>query len=182
MEYRLVTHLRSGEIAHVVEAEHLVIRHEKTGREERIAFEEVTEINLRQEAPGAWTARMKRASGPAITIPSRHFVGLGRFEQRGDEYVRFLESLHRASRAVNPRVRYVAGSSALFALGIGFVIFAALFCVAIVAGILWGPKNPPFRILFIVPVLLVVGLGFITQGRTVLYDPESLPGRFLPPR
>lgn len=63
----------------------------------------------------------------------------------------------------------------------GFVIFAALFCVAIVAGMLWGLKNPPFRLLLIVPVLLAVGLGFIKQGRTVLYDPASLPAKFLPP-
>lgn len=56
-----------------------------------------------------------------------------------------------------------------------------LFGAAIGYGFLFGPKNPPLRIRTVVPVALVVGLGFVKQGRTVEYDPQELPTKFLPP-
>ena len=113
MEYRLVTHHGSGEVRHLLEPEMLVIEYEKTGRREQVLWGDITEINLRQEMHGIFSAHIKRSTGGTLRVPARHFVKLGQFEDRGAEYTRFIQQLHQAVRNANPRARFVAITSVI---------------------------------------------------------------------
>jgi hypothetical protein len=178
MEYRLDTHYRSGEVSHVLDAERLVVTRAKTGRTETIPLSSIREINLRQELPGVFTARVARHGGATITIPSRHFLGLGRFEDRSAEYARFVGQL----LASCPRgtTRFVAGSSLLYLLGWTVIVGALLLGGLFVFGLATTSKPPPWRVLWTIPLCFVVGGAFLRQGRTKLFDPAQPPAKVFP--
>jgi hypothetical protein len=180
MEYTLATHFRSGSVRHVIESTCLVVESEKKGSR-TILFADVEHINLRCDMPGVFSVRIKPFEGAAVTIPSRHFKGVGQFEERNAEYVAFLGELHRAGRAASPRILFVAGSSVLYGLGWFFLVVAALFGVALVYGLMFVPTPPPLRAFLSVPLLIVVGGAFIKQGAAKTYDPSAPPPKFLPP-
>ena len=179
MEYRLATHLGSGEMVFSVDPERLTVLSEKTGKTVTADFSELTEINL-HPGPDACMAVVKRRSGPPIVIPSRHFLGFARFEPRSAEYVRFLEALHRGCQAANPNVRYVAGSSLLYVLGVICVALGVLLGIGLVAGALWKRSLPPVQAIAPLPVALLAGARFVKQGRALNYDPLALPTKYLP--
>jgi hypothetical protein len=182
MEYRLTTHLGSGPVAHRLEQDRLVVTREKSGQRVEVPFSDIRAINLRQDMPGAWTTRIERGSGKTITIPSRHFAGLGQFESRGSEYAAFVKRLHKASRAANPQIRFVAGSTSLYWVGWFLVIVTGLLGVGLLVALaVGGPRTPPLRVVFAVPIALLVGVAFIRQGLAKTYDPRALPKNLLPP-
>jgi hypothetical protein len=178
--YRLSTRWGSGEVAHAIEPDALVVVYEKTGKRDVVAFQDITTLNLRQELPGAWTMRLSRKRGSTLTIPARHFVAFGQFELRAAEYRAFVDALHRASRAVNPRIRYVTGSSGLYVLGLVLLVFNAVFAVLIAYGFATGTP-PRLRVLGILPLGVLVAAAFVKQGRAKPYDPAAPPAAFLPP-
>jgi hypothetical protein len=182
MEYRLTTHLGSGPIGHRLERDRLVVTREKSGQRVDVPFSDIRAINLRQDMPGAWTVRIERGAGKAISIPSRHYVRLGQFEDRGPEYVAFVRRLHEASSAANPQIRFVAGSTSLYWIGWTLVVVAGLLGVMLL-GVLAvkAPDTPPWRVVFSLPVVFLVGGAFIRQGRGKVYDPRALPKNLLPP-
>jgi hypothetical protein len=177
--YRLPPRWGAGDVTYAIDDEALVIVHEKTGKRDVVPFTDIAGVNLRQELPGAWTMRVSRKRGPSITIPARHFVALGQFELRGADYRAFLDALHRAC-AANPRIRYVAGSSGLYVLGLVLLIFVAVFTVMIVHGFVVGTP-PRLRVLAVVPVGVFVAGAFVKHGRAKSYDPIAPPAAFLPP-
>jgi len=179
VEYALATHFRSGVVQHRVEPEGLVITREKSGTE-TIPFADLTEINLRQDMPGAYTMRVRSRSARTVTIPSRHFAGVGQFHDRSHEYVAFVRALHDASSKANPSIRYTAGSSVFYAAGWFLVVAAVVMCLGLVYGVLFVTKPPPLQVFFVVPMALLVGGGFVRQGRAKPYDPSSLPERLIP--
>jgi hypothetical protein len=180
VEYTLATHFRSGSVRHVIDATCLVVESEKKGTR-TILFVDVEEINLRCDMPGVFSVRIKPFEGASVTIPSRHFKGVGQFEDRNADYVAFLSTLHRASRAASPRILFVAGSSVLNVLGWVFLVIAALFGVGLVYGLMFVPTPPPLRAFISVPLLIVVGGAFVKQGAAKPYDPSAPPAKFLPP-
>ncbi len=181
MEYRLVTHLGSGEVRHILESNALLIEFEKTGKRESIPLQDITQINLREELQGIFTAHIARNGGRTIRIVSRHFIGVGRFESRAAEYVAFMQQLHRDVRAANPDTRFVAGSSGLYWLGVALVVVGLLLAAAFAYGWLMMPTSPPRAMVAGVPIALVVGGMFVKQGRARSYDCDALPPKLLPP-
>lgn len=182
MEYRLTTHLGSGAVEHRIEQDRLVVTREKSGQRVDVPFSDIRAINLRQEMPGAWTVRIVRGAGKTITIPSRHFVGFGQFQERGPEYVAFVRRLHEASSAANPQIRFIAGSTVLYWIGWILVVVTGLLGAILLGALaVGGPRTPPWRVVFSVPVALLVGSAFIRQGRAKTYGPRALPGNLLPP-
>ena len=180
VEYTLATHFRSGSVRHVIEPTCLVVDSEKKGTR-TIHFSDVEHINLRCDMPGVFSVRIKPFEGAAVTIPSRHFKGVGQFEDRHAEYVAFLSELHRASRKASAGILFVAGSSVLYGLGWVFLVAATLFGVALVYGLMFVPTPPPLRAFISVPLLIVVGGAFVKQGAAKRYDPSAPPAKFLPP-
>jgi hypothetical protein len=181
MEYRLTTHLGSGPVEYRLEQDRLVVTREKSGQRVDVPFSDIRSINLRQDMPGAWTARIERGAGKAITIPSRHFVGLGKFEDRGPEYVAFVRRLHEASSAANPQIHFVAGSTSLYWIGWILVVVAGLLSAMLIGVLAVKGRAPPLQVVLSVPVVIVVGVAFIRQGRGKAYDPRALPKDLLPP-
>ena len=179
LEYRLATHFRSGEVCHTLEKTGLRVHFQKTGREVFVPFDSVREINLRNEMADVYSVRVRHDHG-TLTIPSRHFVGVGRFESRAPDYRAFVAALSAAC-AASGRTRFIAGSSILFAVGVVTLVMGALLAVGFIAGLAMGKGNPQWRVLFVIPVALAVGVGFLRQGAARSYDPASPPAHLLPP-
>lgn len=180
MEYRLATHLGSGVVRNVVDADGLVVVHEKSGRREEVPFDDVREVNLRQELQGVYTMRIVRRSGRTIIVPARHFEGVGRFEDRAADYAAFVRRFHELAVAHGADIRFVSGSSVLYWLGWFFLVFGALFAAFLIYALGWSDKPIPRPMFGITPVTLLVGAGFVKQGGTRVYDPRAIPAKLLP--
>lgn len=178
-EYRLTLHFGSGEVSHVVERDRLVVKYEKTARTESIPFDAIREINLRQEMHGVYTTYIKRSSGKTLMIPSRHFKALGVFDDRLGEYVPFVRSLIEACGKASTSTKITAGSSILYALGWLLLLAGIGFTLAVALASL-SRGLPPLRMLFVLPVTFLVGLGFVRQGRARAIDAASIPPEVLP--
>lgn len=179
VEYRLNVHLGSGEVSHIVERDRLVVKYDKTGRSESIPFDSIREINLRQEMHGVYTTHVRRHAGKTLMIPSRHFKSLGVFDDRTTEYVPFVRALLDACRLASPTTRLSAGSSLLYVLGWILLVVGIGFCIAVaVASIARG--LPPLRMLFVLPVTIFMGLGFVRQGRARAIGTDGPPPEVLP--
>jgi hypothetical protein len=182
VDYRLVTHFGSGEVRHRLESERLVVEYDKSGQRDDVPYHDIAEINVRNEMQGVYSTRIVRKTGKNLTIPARHFKALGQFEDRSEEYVAFIDELHRAAHAANPAIRFVAGSSLLYWLGMLLVVFGVFFAGAFGYALLFSPKPPPRRIIPIIPIALLVGGMFVKQGRARPYAADQLPERLLPSR
>lgn len=178
-EYTLNLHMGSGEVRHVVERDRLVVTYEKTARTESIPFDGIREINLRQEMPGVYTTYIRRHAGKTLMIPSRHFKSLGVFDDRRADYAAFAGALLAACAKASPTTRLTAGSSALYFIGWILIVIGIAFSIAVlVASIARG--LPPLRMLFVLPVAIFMGLGFLRQGRARPIDPASPPPEVFP--
>jgi len=178
--YRLATRVGSGMVVHTIEAHELVVTSEKNDSQVVVPFDDITTVNLRQELPGAWSLRIERKSGSTITVPARHFVGVGNFELRTEEYRAFVEALHRGC-ATNRSIRYVTGSSGLFVLAAVLLVAHVLVGAVLLHGLMNGTP-PPRRLWGAVGFGVLVSLAIGWQGRAKPYDPAAPPERFLPPR
>lgn len=180
MEYALCPHLGAGTVTHVLRESGLEIRWEKSGRTETIPFGAIRELNLRAELSGIYSLRIAREGGSAITIPARHFVSLGRFEDRGAEYLAFVRALHEAVARTSPSTRFVAGSTVLAIFGWLMVSMGVAFVGLIAWGVATGHGSPPLRVVWVLPLAFVIGGGFVRQGGAKPYDPAALPQKLLP--
>ncbi len=180
MDYRVDTHFGSGPVVYALDAQRLIVSHEKSGERRVLPYSSVKKINLRQDMPGAFTTVIAHDEGRAVMIPSRHFVGIGRFESRATEYVAFVTELHRLAHAASPSIRFVVGSSLLFWAGVAVASLGGLLGVLVVVGMATTGRMPPAQAIWPVPMAIFVSLGFLRQGRAKLYDPQQLPETMLP--
>ena len=184
MEYELATHAGSGLVRHTLQDDRLVIFRHKGERRQEIDFADIRQVNLRMEMSGIYSIRITPKSGNVITVPARHFEGLGRFEERYEAYTAFAHKLHQAVYARNPGVVFSGGSSIFYWLGWAFLVFGVLFGAIIAYALVVGfeGKAPPRMLYFIAPLLFLVGGGFVKQGGTKRYPPDALPLKLLPPQ
>lgn len=177
MESRLATHSPSVLALHVLEDDRLVIIDESSGRRDEVSFSEIRAIHLRQTL-GAYVMLIERVSGRTTTVRSRCVLP-GGLEDRVAEYAALVTRLHDASRAQNPAIRFVGGSTALYWLGWLLVALGACFA-AIIAWALATGDAPPRGLFAVVPLALVAGAALVHQGRATPYDPSAPPVRLLP--
>lgn len=178
-EYRIALDAFSGEVVHVLEPDRLVVTYAKKARTESVPFDTITEMNLREELPGVLSVFVKRRGGSTLRITSRHFVGLGRFDERVAEYSAFVRALCEAVASAKTSTRFTMGSSLLYVVGWVLVVLAIAFTVLVdVAALTRG--LPPLRVLFVLPVALFVGFGFVRQGHARPFDPAHPPTHLLP--
>lgn len=183
MEFAIAPHLGSGVMHYHLEEHALRVVAEKSGREEVVPFSRIQRIHLREDMVGVFSADIRVESGPALRLTSRHFLGLGRFEDRGPAYGAFMRALVAASGRVNPSTELLAGSSLLYWLGWVMVVLAIGMGLLVGAALLFGATSgrpPPLGGLLVLPLALVVGGGFIRQGRGKTFMPTEPPARFLP--
>ncbi len=179
-EYRLAVDAFSGEITHVIERDRLVVTYAKSGRTESIPFSSIREINLRQEMAEIFSTFVKREGGSTLRITSRHFRGLGRFDDRRAEYGAFVRSLLGAVAETQASTRFTLGSSLLYWLGWVLVVLGIAFTGLVIVAMASRGALPPLRSLFVLPVIFVVGGGFVRQGRARPFDPMHPPSDLLP--
>ncbi len=183
MEFAIAPHLGSGVMHYHLEDHALRVVAEKSGREDVIPFSRIQRIHLREDMVGVFSADIRVESGPALRLTSRHFLGLGRFEDRGPAYGAFMRALVAACGRINPTTELLAGSSLLYGLGWVLVVLAIVMGLLVGAALLFGATNgrpPPVSGLLVLPLALVVGGGFIRQGRGKTFVPTEPPARFLP--
>jgi len=178
--YSLAVDFRSGEVAHEIERDRLVVRYAKDGRIESIPFASVREINLRQEMPGIYSIFVHRDGGSTIRIPSRHFLGLGRFDDRVTEYAAFVRALLAACVDAGSKARITAGSSALYVLGWITIAMGIVGVAIVLIGSIMRQMLPPLRGLLVVPVAFFVGFGLVRQGGRRAVDPSAPPASVFP--
>jgi hypothetical protein len=174
----LAIDFRSGEVSHELERDRLVVRYAKDGRTESVPFGTIREINLRQEMAGIYSVHITRDGGATIRIPSRHFRGLGKFDDRVAEYATFVRALLTAAKEAGARV--TAGSSALYVLGWITIAMGVVAVAMVVIGSIVRGELPPVRGLFVLPIAFFVGIGFLRQGGRRPVDPASPPPAVFP--
>lgn len=178
-EYSLAIDAFSGEITHVIERDRLVVTYAKGARTESVPFASIREINLRQELPDVFSAFVSREGGKTLRITSRHFRGIGRFDDRRGEYSAFVRLLLGSIAEARTGTKFTVGSSLLYWIGWIFVA-VAIAMVGLVGLAAMTRGLPPQRMLFVLPVSFFLGYGFLRQGRARPFDPAHPPDELLP--
>lgn len=175
MAFQLVPQQSAGMVSFALEAGAISVSSDLRGTTSRILFSDIIKIHIMQEFPGVFRTNVyHRGEGGPVSIPSRHFVGVGQFEDRRTEYAAFVNELSLAASGLNPRILFVGGSSLLFwvaALNVPTVAF----CLWL--GVARGQQRGLVAALFLVPLIVAMG----RQGRTKSYDPRHPPARWMPP-
>ncbi len=180
MQYELATRVGSGVVRHTLDGDYMTVEYEKTGRRDVIPLDDVTQLHLLREFAGIYRMKVSRRRGRTLSIPSRHFEAVGQFEDRGPQYAEFVRTLHAECHRVTPRTRFVAGSTFLFWLGWFFVVCGAALGLLLLQDMAAAPWAPPLKLVWILPMMAVVGASLIVQGRRVRYEHHSIPAKFLP--
>ena len=183
MQYEIATHLGSGTTRYVLSDGMLEVHPEKSASRS-IPLARIRRIHLKQDMPGMYSIEVRSDDGPPLRITSRHFLGLGRFEDRGPDYTAFARALIAATGRAQPAVELIAGSSLLF--GIGWVllvmvgILGVMLLAAFATGALAERGPPPLSGIITIPLGLVIGGGFVRQGRAATFVASDPPQKFLP--
>ncbi len=180
MEYLINTQAGSGPVRHTLADGYLTVEWEKSGRRESVPLAGVTKLQLTREFQGIFRLKIARNHGKTLSIPSRHFVAMGRFEDRGDEYGELVRQLHAGCHAANPDVVLVSGSTLMYWMGWLFVALGTVLVAGMAFGWMIGMDNPPWRSLWMLPILYAVGTSFVVQGRTKRHEADAIPPKFLP--
>ena len=127
-----------------------------------------------------YRCRIRLADGARLLLSNQHYLGLGRFEDRGAEYAAFVRALHRR----------LQGHKAVFEQGLGPVAYWAMWGLGLSLGLLLaivllaGALNGDFLLLFgaligFLPLGSLVYL-FLKRNRPRPYRPDAIPPELLP--
>lgn len=182
MRYEIATHLGSGTTRYLLGDGVLEVHPEKAPRRS-IPLSRIRRLHLKQDMPGMFGAELLADDGPMVRITSRHFLGVGRFEDRGPDYAAFVRALIAATAQAQPTVELRAGSSLLFWLGwvlLGMVAVLGVMLLAAFAMGMTGERPPPLSGIITIPLGVVIGGGFVRQGRARSFSAAEPPPAFLP--
>jgi hypothetical protein len=127
-----------------------------------------------------YRCRIRLANGGRLLLSNQHYLGLGRFEDRGPEYAEFVRALHRR----------LQGHKAVFEQGVGRFAYWAMWglgsSVGLLLGIflLVGALDGDFLLVFgalagFLPLGSLVYL-FLIRNRPRPYRPDAIPPELLP--
>ncbi len=127
-----------------------------------------------------YRCRIRLADGGRLLLSNQHYLGLGRFEDRGVEYAAFVRALHQR----------LQGHKAVFEQGMGPVALWAMWGLTLAVGLLLGivllagARDGDFRLLFgalagVLPLGSLVYL-FLKRNRPRPYRPDAIPPELLP--
>jgi len=145
--------------------------------ERTIRYDDIKKVTLLSPMRNMYTCRLDTRDGKKAVIVSRAFVSLGEFEDRSEEYSRFVKELHNRLKD-HSQIQYQAGSSAgFYFLGLGLPVLALLVVVVAVLAVMTGhrvPLSPFVGLLIVIPV----GINFLRKGRGIAYRPDDLPPQY----
>ena len=134
-----------------------------------------------QIAPSFARCVIRPRRGRAIVLSSRHFIGLGRFEDRSTTFLPFVDTLLARLGSANPGARLLAGMPpvlwwAWVALLAAVALVTPLFIVVIVQELVAGRA---LQMPAVLSCLLVFGaaLGIVSYARVLR---RNRPRRFTP--
>lgn len=183
MEFEIATHVGSGTTRYVLTNDVLEVHPEKSAAT-ILPLSRIRRIHLKQDMPGMFMTEIRSEMGPMLRLSSRHFLGVGRFEDRGAQYAAFVRALIAATGRAQPSVELIAGSSLLFWIGWVLLIMVGVLGVmllyAFVTGLFASRGTPPIGGIISVPLGVVIGGGFVRQGRAKTFGPGDPPAKFLP--
>ncbi len=117
---------------------------------ERIPFHEITSIKARFDPtrfdPHRYRCDLRGQNGARISIFSTHYIGPGKFDDRGDEYKAFVSNLALRVQRSRPSVKLTTGlswPSYLLQHGLLLVSLIALVMILGIAGF------PPFGLIWV---------------------------------
>jgi hypothetical protein len=184
MQFEIATHLGSGTTRYVLGEDALEIQADKTGQHTSVPLARIRRIHLKQDMPGMFSAEIRSDAGATLRLTSRHFLGVGRFEDRGPDYAAFVRALVAKTARAQPSVELVAGSSLLFWIGWVLLLMVGILGVMLIVGFATGAladrPRPPIGGLVSVPLGVVIGGGFVRQGRAKTFVASDPPAAFLP--
>ena len=125
---------------------------------------------------------VKDLSGQSITISKAHYLSLGKFEDRGNEYREFVLQLHKKLANVNNICKFTSGATqsayTINFISLLFVIFILIFTLffMIATGLYFIIVMHLIFIIYYLPA----SLKFIKVNKPKNYFPNSIPNYLLP--
>lgn len=184
MKYSFRYSAFSEEVTYSVEPAGLKIFRPKG--EKVIPYAEIKSVQLSYNSasrgvPEAYFCNLKIRTGETLRLKSLHFVKMGSFEDRREDYSAFLEALHLALLPLSG-VQFVKGSSrSLYVfswlMAIVVVIFGGGLSVALLL------TGSPLRGVLCLLAFVIIGWKlrvFMLRNRPGTYLPSKIPNDLLP--
>ena len=157
---------------------------DEDGRSGVIPYSEIQSVRLRFEPSRAEKNRyaMRIYTPQEWVITNINFRGIMDFEDQSDDYAAFVEDFHRQLAPVNPKTRFLAGSTMGAWIG-NFVISVFVLIVllgiallALMGGLIWLVAVKAAILIFYIPVMVRL----ILKNKPASYEPMRLPAQHRP--
>jgi len=150
----------------------------------RLAFADVHQVRLSAD-PSFGKDRSRCTlldrEGHKLKLDSKHFKELGTLEDRSSTYTPFVRALLQRVAAAAPHARFVAGSTAVWAVWVGLTVVYAIVILLLIAAVLGGASLGVEVIVVLIPLMLL-GPGMwraVRRGRATTFDPAYPPPELL---
>jgi len=122
-----------------------------------------------------------RFNGWQETIMSTSYAGIGSFEERAQDYARFVKNLVAEAAKANPAIRFEAGESPLKYWGsIAILIGAFLILALVIFSIGFNTTWLIVAKLLVIAFLLPLCFKWIARNRPHGFTPDVIPAEVLP--
>jgi hypothetical protein len=148
-----------------------------------LAYADVASVRLIGYVGGSGTMYRCAIKGGGMIrkIPSHHFAGFGRVEDRTATYAPFVRALTERVAAHAPQARFIAGSTGLWItwllIGVGALVVLALMAVILAGGEFIAAGGIPALLVLIVGIPLMVRE--VRKGGAKFFDPANPPPALL---
>ena len=184
MEYEQRLHQFTATKTWEIREDALVWRDDKGGKG-GIRFSEIKLVRLRFQPTRVERRRFAlviQIPGETCQITNIHYRGVMDFEERSDDFTRFVEVFHEYLVVANPDVIYRSGStipSYIFNVVISIFVLLVILGVGLIAvfsGIIWLVAIKIALVIFYLPTLYKV----LVKNKPMTYDPLNIPDHIKP--
>lgn len=156
------------------------------GKKGHFPFSEIVSIRLNFTPTRFDFARYRcivtRFNGWQETIASTSYAGIGSFEDRAQQYARFVRSLVAEAAKANPKIRFEAGESRFKYWGsIALLMGAFLLLALVIFSIGFNTTWLIIAKLLVIAFLLPVCIKWIARNRPHGFAADAIPAEILPP-
>jgi hypothetical protein len=145
------------------------------------AIERIRLIDYASPAGTTFQRSVRVRGGPTLKIRSQHFLGVGRFEDRGACYAPFVRALLERAAVEGSNTRFLAGSTGLWVLwvvvGLLIVLMLGVLVIVVTDGMTLG--GTALSALIVALVALPLAWRSVRKGGAKPFDPEAPPPELL---